>query len=151
MYEVMPRVLKRVPLDFDWPIGKPWDGYSPKLERIKDIPELMERFPFLQEAPTYKTFCNLCEEHFGQCVTTAEYCIWDNPELRKYWFQEPPKGDGYQCWEMTGEGSPISPVFDNLESLCQWLSKNAMVYGKKKATVGEWILMMHTGVVDVES
>ena len=37
---------------------------------------------------------------------------------------EPPKGDGYQCWETTSEGSPISPVFESFDELCDWLSKN---------------------------
>jgi len=37
---------------------------------------------------------------------------------------EPPKGEGYQCWETTSEGSPISPVFKTFDELCEWLSNN---------------------------
>ena len=37
---------------------------------------------------------------------------------------EPPTGKGFQCWETTSEGSPISPVFKTFDELCEWLSKN---------------------------
>lgn len=33
--------------------------------------------------------------------------------------EEPPEGEGYQLWETTSEGSPISPVFETLEALCE--------------------------------
>lgn len=33
----------------------------------------------------------------------------------------PPVGDGWQMWETTSEGSPVSPVFATAEELAQWL------------------------------
>lgn len=33
----------------------------------------------------------------------------------------PPEGDGWQCWETTSEGSPISPVFATADELVAWL------------------------------
>ncbi|WP_131806841.1 hypothetical protein [Mycobacteroides abscessus] len=40
------------------------------------------------------------------------------------WEQEdhgPPVGEGWQVWENVTEGSPISPVFNDSETLVQWL------------------------------
>lgn len=44
---------------------------------------------------------------------------------------EPQKGEGFQCWESTSEGSPISPVFKTFDELCEWLSKNPSGITKK--------------------
>lgn len=35
---------------------------------------------------------------------------------------EPPTGEGWQAWETTSEGSPISPVFRTAEELATWWS-----------------------------
>lgn len=35
---------------------------------------------------------------------------------------EPPTGEGWQLWETTSEGSPISPVFAAAEDLATWMS-----------------------------
>jgi hypothetical protein len=37
---------------------------------------------------------------------------------------DPPKGEGYQLWNTTTEGHPMSPVFDTPEKLATWLVKN---------------------------
>ena len=44
---------------------------------------------------------------------------------------KPPIGEGFQCWETTSEGSPISPVFKTFDELCEWLSKNPSSISKK--------------------
>ena len=36
---------------------------------------------------------------------------------------DPPTGDGWQVWEDTSEGSPISPVFVNRDDLQEWISE----------------------------
>jgi len=36
----------------------------------------------------------------------------------------PPSGIGYQLWETTSEGSPMSPVFSTLDELCEWCEYN---------------------------
>jgi len=78
------RKLKRVPLDFDHPLGKVWSGYL-----------------------------------LAKTV-------------------EPPKGEGYQCWETTSEGSPISPVFKTFDDLCDWLSKNKKDGVTEKFSKDDW-------------
>jgi hypothetical protein len=47
----------------------------------------------------------------------------DGPECPDY-TTKVPTGPGYQLWETTSEGSPISPVFESPEELAQWLVDN---------------------------
>lgn len=55
---------------------------------------------------------------------------------------EPPEGEGYQLWETTSEGSPISPVFSSLDLLCQYAAKNCTVFGHSKASAAKWREML---------
>lgn len=52
---------------------------------------------------------------------------------------DPPTGDGWQMWETTSEGSPISPVFDTPEALARWCETGATVFGNDRATAVEWM------------
>ena len=52
---------------------------------------------------------------------------------------EPPTGDGWQMWENTSEGSPISPVFEKAEALAEWLAVHETTFGRERATAGEWL------------
>jgi hypothetical protein len=62
------------------------------------------------------------------------------PEPTAY---EPPEGEGYQMWEDTSEGSPISPVFETPEELAQWLAKSdASSFGSSTATYEQWLGMI---------
>lgn len=36
---------------------------------------------------------------------------------------DPPAGDGWQLWETTSDGSPISPVFASADLLAEWMSQ----------------------------
>lgn len=45
---------------------------------------------------------------------------------------EPPTGDGYQLWESVSEGSPISPVFPDQESLIAYLMSPEHTWGSDK-------------------
>jgi len=54
-----------------------------------------------------------------------------NHPLHKVWsgyliedIIEPPNGDGFQCWETTSEGSPITPVFKTFDEMCEWLGNH---------------------------
>jgi hypothetical protein len=90
----MGREVKRVPLDFDWPLKTVWKGYGNYPE--KDV--------------------------------------------------HPPTGPGWQMWENTSEGSPISPVFKTPEKLATGLSKSkASAMGGQTATRAEWLNMIHEG------
>ena len=81
--------------------------------------------------------CSLCKGH-------GEY-FCDN-KYRKLWedfsWIEPPTGRGYQLWENTSEGSPITPVFKTLDELCAWAEDNATIFGREKTSKEEWKKML---------
>lgn len=53
---------------------------------------------------------------------------------------EPPTGEGWQMWETTGEGSPMSPVFVTPEELAQWLADTgASMFGSTGAGRDQWL------------
>jgi len=81
--------------------------------------------------------------YYGYC----EYCagngkIWHSPEFEKAaaaWVgYDPPTGPGYQLWETTSEGSPISPVFETLEELCAWAAINETIFADLTLTAERW-------------
>lgn len=104
------RILKRVPLDFDWPRGEIWPGYM-----FSICGEIENYFPKME----HDERCNLCKKF----ATIMGWKIQDYgcPTVETL---EPPMGKGYQCWETTTEGSPMSPVFKTLDELCEWLVGN---------------------------
>jgi hypothetical protein len=114
-------MLKRVPLDFNWELHKVWYGYV--------------------------AFCQ-CSENCDDCRAFAKikgYASEGNkcPKIPEYEaLREPPKGDGFQLWENTSEGSPVSPVFDTLDKLCEWASVNATTFAEFKATAEQWKSML---------
>ncbi len=56
---------------------------------------------------------------------------------------EPPAGEGWQMWETTSEGSPISPVFATPEELARWLAgTGASSFGSDTATYEQWLRMI---------
>ena len=72
----MGRMLKRVPMDFDWPMHKVWEGYAPPMSRFKEL--FGEEQPWILEAGTVSSICTRCEEANGCCSENAPYCVWHN-------------------------------------------------------------------------
>lgn len=69
---------------------------------------------------------------------------WCDEKYEKRWDKwksiEPPEGDGWQMWETTTEGSPISPVFETPEALARWLAdNNASTFGSDTTTYEKWL------------
>ena len=84
---------------------------------------------------------------YGRCIfCDGEGGIWQSEEIKRLheaWTPfEPPSGEGYQLWETTSEGSPVSPVFDTLGALCAWCQDNATTFGSFKASAEEWREML---------
>ncbi len=137
----MGRELKRVPLDFDYPLRKVWYGYAPSLEDFKNNKEITKIVP---EIKIYKnSICESCDKLFNNCSENARYCVWYNEDIKSLWFKEVPSGEGYQLWETTSEGSPQSPVFKTLEELCEWCEGNATTFAHFKTTKEEWFKMLN--------
>lgn len=81
--------------------------------------------------------CPTCDGH-------AE--IWDNPKdqhMCENWSDfEPPEGEGYQLWETTSEGSPVSPVFATLDALCEYAASHCSTFGSHTASKEQWRKML---------
>lgn len=146
------RCLKRVPMDFER--KGVWPGFLPGVERLKSIPALVAVAPYLAEVDPMSGeggICAQCNAYSkGECSEDADYCIFSK-QNQALWYQEPPKGEGYQLWETTTEGSPLSPVFSSLEDLCTWAADNATLYGSEKVSKEIWhkILSRKKGQADV--
>lgn len=121
----MGREIKRVPLDFDWPIDQLWKGYV---------------------NPYRGQFCKPCQKKYNE---NCPYCqgsdeIWPSEEIKKLkeeWNRfDPPTGEGYQLWSTTSEGHPMSPVFDTPEKLATWLFESkASSFGHATCTYEQWL------------
>lgn len=122
----MGRELRRVPMDFDWPMNKVWPGY------LIDI------------CRTVKEDCDLCKQFckLAGLNKKNDHCL----DLTIH----PPKGEGYQLWETTSEGSPVSPVFETMEELADWCENNATLFGTIKTTKEKWLRMFKEDFIRFE-
>ena len=55
---------------------------------------------------------------------------------------DPPRGRGWQLWESTTEGAPISPVFRARAALATWAATHATVFGAETTTRAEWLAII---------
>lgn len=114
----MGREIKRVALDFNWPMNKVWHGYL---------------------------ITNCLDEKCDDCKLFAklkkmEFTDYGCPKFSEL---DPPIGEGFQMWETTSEGSPISPVFETPDELATWLADNgASSFGSNTATYEQWLGMI---------
>ena len=119
----MGREIKRVPMNFDWPINKIWDGY------------LVSEY----QGDLSVRGCPECPIREADCDEDNEICIY-HPSNYDKWHHDPSSGNGYQLWETTSEGSPISPVFETPEGLAKWLADtDASSFGPQTATYDKWL------------
>jgi len=105
------REIRRVPLDFDWPIGITWPG----------------TYPVTPESIKWKG----SKDNYWEMY--HKYKI-DSKEV------QPPKGKGFQLWETVDEGSPITPVFKSKDELAEFCErKRVSLFGDAIATKEEWL------------
>lgn len=72
------------------------------------------------------------------------------------WHEEdhsPPTGEGWQMWETTSEGSPMSPVFATPEELADWLATTkASIFADMTQSRDEWLALIKgesSGMVEI--
>ena len=120
----MGREVKRVPLDFDWPINKIWPGYMFNL--CSNVETYFENEP---------DHCELCRQYAK--IMNYEIASYGCPELP---FRDPPHGEGWQLWETVSEGTAMSPVFKTPEELAHWLTDTgASASGYMTAEYDTWL------------
>lgn len=79
--------------------------------------------------------CSWCNGH-GTCEKWKGQRATAEVEWQRI---EPPEGPGWQLWEDTTDGSPVSPVFESAEDLAKWCEKNATVFGSATASEDHWL------------
>lgn len=86
--------------------------------------------------------CSVCSgsgRHWPSQALKKQHEGWKN--------YDPPAGDGYQLWEDTSEGSPITPVFETLNELCEYAAEHCSTFGSQKTTAEQWRGMLSEGHV----
>ena len=232
------RELKRVPMDFDWPLKKTWRGYICPYRSIEcahcsgsglnsetkklsndwyshlrtdgkegwmhhleqeDVQALIDRgrlFEFVRVPktdeqrqiikdgkgcwlpfnngyiPTAEEINNWSRTGIGHdsinqwiCVEArakrlgfyglCKHCdgdgaLWNDEnhkKLHEEWERsEPPIGEGYQMWETCSEGSPVTPVFESLDKLCDYIVENKVSwFGRTTASKEDWMSALSEG------
>jgi hypothetical protein len=122
------RTVKRVPTDFDYPIGEIWYGYYLSYNTCLEVDGKEDLCPL----------CKNFAKHMGY-----EFGDYGCPKYPKQHVFEPPKGEGWQMWETTSEGSPQSPVFQTAEELAEWCEENATVFASEKTSKENWLKMFN--------
>lgn len=140
----MQRELKRVPLDFNYPLNTVWHGYNvkrtftPCLSGGEDCCKRCKEMARLKNAPTTSYGCPDNEMYYREIYELLDKLC------------EPPSGDGYQLWEIVSEGGPISPVFETLEGLSEWCAGNVSAWAHEYISQEEW-LDFFLGIASSES
>lgn len=123
-------------MDFDYPLGKVWYGF------------LIDHISFCKGTENSQ-MCELCKKMAK--IMDIPFSEYGCPDFDKYTdiamsflrhLMEPPEGSGYQLWETTTEGSPLSPVFRTLEELCDWCESNATAYAGAHLSKDEWFELL---------
>ena len=172
----MGRKVRRVALDFDWPMSKRWDGYvNPHWRECPEkckggysveyraLEPLLGRLCASQDPVVDKILAKLTSDRgspFGYSTydvastilqligesTTCPTCRGSgiHPEAQAAhdaWTEtDPPAGPGWQLWETTSEGSPISPVFGTPEALARWCADTrASWFGYSSLDYDNWL------------
>lgn len=87
-------------------------------------------------------------ESWGICTTCHGSGLHPEDQgLQREWEREdPPEGEGWQVWETTSEGSPITPVFGSPEELAQYCAEEGVsVVGSRTADEETWLRFIREG------
>jgi hypothetical protein len=125
------------------------DGYVPTAEEVNGaqrshqlgiVHDAINRYILIDarcKRLGIKSKCPVCEGN-GYLPNPNEAERVRAESWKKY---EPPAGDGWQLWETTSEGSPISPVFQTAEALADWCADNASIFAREKLPRETWLSM----------
>lgn len=101
---------------------------------VHDAINRMVLIQFRCERLGITTECPVCQGH-----GSIEKYPGQRAEAEAWEPTEPPKGEGWQMWETTSEGSPMSPVFATPEELADWLATSgASIFGSNTASREQW-------------
>jgi len=146
----MGRELRRVPADWEHPRNERGE-YFPLYD--EDFETAARHWKDALAAWERRDFAWLEANDFGSPTEeyrdAHEYWEWagwppDRAVYRPAWPEE--SRTHYQMYENTSEGTPISPVMPDIESLAHWLANNhASAFGGMTATYEQWLAMCQNG------
>lgn len=81
----------------------------------------------------------------------GEGTVYINDEIKRMHDEfdgvEPPAGEGYQMWETTTEGSPVSPVFKTPEELAEYCERAGVSwFGHRTASKDDWLRVINDSI-----
>ena len=115
----MGKQVKRVPINFDWPINKTWWGY--------ELPEVVCQTCAGMGRLFQLLTVDLIQKGEIQRIHDPERCPTCDGKGRIRPIMEIPRGTGYQLWDTTHNWSPVSPVFRIPEQLASWLAEKRVL------------------------
>lgn len=135
--------------------GNSWlpesNGYRPSAEEVNDWSLRGLGHDSINEWICVEARCKRADVERECHFCDGEGTLWPTPKIKQQsedWTpEEPPTGEGFQLWQTTSEGSPVSPVFDSLDALCEWCSSNATTFGSFTASAEEWRQMLEADFV----
>jgi len=114
----------------------------------------IEGEPYSNGSPRYRPLFSRADLHYK----TEFYA--DNPEYAGDWEYDPAdfmpemaEGTpyGFQLYETTTEGTPVSPVFPSLQELAAWCEDGATVFASFKWTRDQWLASFEADSLGTDS
>lgn len=124
-------------------------------EADKVTPEIFSQLSLLLWDFTYNLDGLLIQYHSEKegWDSSCPHChgegeLFLNEEIKRqhdeFQWVEPPTGEGYQMWEDTSEGSPITPVFRTAEELAEYCVRARVSwFGARTATKADWLRVIN--------
>jgi hypothetical protein len=153
----MSRELRRVPMGFDWPLHKVWDGFLNPHYKVcptcqgefytparKMLDRAVQNLLWAQELRTDPQLRELTGGLSGRAPRLDMF----GHDSSDVWCAVKAiiKAAGLDpdVWGIcpTSEGSPVSPVFATLDDLCAWCEDNATTFGSFKISAANWKAML---------
>lgn len=132
----MGRELRRVPMGFDYPMNMVWYG------RYIDCISTCINGGDGRHCEQCKKMAEIKGIPASDCGCPDFDTYLEEPMKKLKELLAPPSGEGYQLWETTSEGSPVSPVFETLDELCEWCENNATTFADFKTSKEKWKEML---------
>jgi hypothetical protein len=128
----MGKQVKRVPINFDWPLNKIWWGY--------ELPEVVCQTCAGTGSSVQLLTPDLIQKGEIRHIHNRDRCLTCDGKGRIRPIIEIPTGTGYQLWDTAHNWSPVSLVFLTPEQLASWLTdKRVFAFGIFTLSYEQWL------------
>mgnify|MGYP001168790658 CR=1 FL=1 len=135
----MGREIRRVPPNWDHPISKDEYGRE-RRQPMYDSTYAAARTEWLEELRKWEASEDHDrDKHRREDGSAYDYWEWNSgPPDRAYyrpWSDD--EATWFQLWETVSEGTPVSPPFETLDELAQYLAEHGDEWDQKRCTDSE--------------